>query len=255
MWRIPPKLHVAHDSGDGSTVVLLHGIAASWVTFENLIPLLDGRHRVIALDLLGFGGSPAPATAQYTIEEHVAAIRRALRSLKIRGSYTLVGHSMGALFAARIAARHPRGIRRLVLVSPPIYIAPGELSRLRDRELMGLYLRAYRYIGANPEFTQRNARIVQRLLPTPEMLDITERTWTPFVKSLTNSIEQQTALSDIADVRVPVEVVVGAGDEFSSSGAMKIVGQLSGVTLRRVLGSDHTVGKRLARAVVAAIEG
>jgi pimeloyl-ACP methyl ester carboxylesterase len=253
MWRIPPKLHVAHDSGAGPAVVLLHGIAASSVTFKNVIPLLD-HHRVIALDLLGFGESPAPAGAEYSVEEHVAAIKRTLRSLRIRGPYTLVGHARGAQLAARIAARNPHRIRRLVLVSPPIYILPAELSRLHERELMGLYLRAYRFIRENQEFTLRNAHILQRLLPVRGMLDITERTWTPFVKSLANSIEQQTALSDLADVRVPAAIIVGSNDEFTSSGAMKIAGRLQGVSLHRVPGGYHMIGRRLARAVVQEID-
>ena len=57
-----PKLHVALDHGVGHTVVLVHGIASSSVTFDNVVPLLGHHHRVIAIDLLGFGKSPRPAT-------------------------------------------------------------------------------------------------------------------------------------------------------------------------------------------------
>jgi len=66
-FRRSPLLHVAVDTGSGPAVVMIHGIASSSVTFENVVPLIEGSHRVIAIDLLGFGGSPAPDDAQYTV--------------------------------------------------------------------------------------------------------------------------------------------------------------------------------------------
>ena len=99
--RKPPLLHVATDAGTGSPVVMIHGIASSSVTFERLIPLVEPYHRVIAIDLLGFGESPAPDDAAYTIDEHVAALARTLRELRLREPFVLVGHSMGALIARR----------------------------------------------------------------------------------------------------------------------------------------------------------
>ena len=72
LFERPPLLHVAIDEGEGPIVVLLHGIASSSVTFENLVPLLTPTRRVIAIDLLGFGASPAPADSEFTVEDHVA---------------------------------------------------------------------------------------------------------------------------------------------------------------------------------------
>jgi pimeloyl-ACP methyl ester carboxylesterase len=102
-----PLLHVASDRGTGPIVVLIHGVASSSVTFQNVLPLIEGEHRCIAIDLLGFGESPIPEGAEYTLAEHVAAISRTVDSLKLRAAFTLVGHSMGALIAARYAARTP----------------------------------------------------------------------------------------------------------------------------------------------------
>ena len=102
LLRRPPLLHVARDAGDGPPVVLLHGIASSSVTFENVVPLITEYHRAVSIDLLGFGASPVPADATYTIEEHVAALHRTLRKLGLR-RVVLVGHSMGALIAVPIA--------------------------------------------------------------------------------------------------------------------------------------------------------
>lgn len=254
-FRRAPLLHVAQDvgSGPGPTVVLIHGIASSSITWTNVIPLLESEHRCIAIDLLGFGGSPMPAKASYTLAEHEAALARTIRALKLREPFVLVGHSMGGLIAPRYASRHPRRVRGLVLVSPPIYTAPAALSDERDRVVQEFYLRAYRWLRENREFTIRNGGIIGDMLAIPRAMDINERTWEPFVKSLEHTIESQTTISDLAAVRVPVEIVYGDLDEFSSPGGMRIAERLRGVTVTRVRGATHLLGKRLARAVARAV--
>jgi pimeloyl-ACP methyl ester carboxylesterase len=248
-----PVLHVAVDGGSGPIVIFLHGIASSWVTFQNVLPLVEDRHRCIAIDLLGFGGSPIPTESDYSIEEHARAVERTLKAFHLRGPVTLVGHSMGALIAARIASRRPKRFEKVVLVSPPIYLAPTQLSLGRDKRLMEFHLRAYRYIRSNPAFTLRLARRLGRVISIPNAMDLTEANWVPFVKSLQNSIESQTTISDLAAIRSPVEIVYGNFDEFHSEAVFRIVERMRGVRVHRVLGSDHLIGKRLARAVSAAI--
>ena len=255
LGRRAPLLHVAIDRGAGSPVVLIHGVASSSVTFQNVIPLIEGEHHCIAIDLLGFGESPAPADSEYTLADHCAAIERTIDSLHVRTPFTLVGHSMGSLIGARYAARNPRRVEKLVLVSPPVYVAPAELSDAVERTKLDLYLKAYAYIRANKKFTLDHARVVEKLLPIPKAMDINEGNWDAFVKSLMNSIESQTTISDLAAVKAPIEVVYGDLDEFHSEGVLRIVGRLKGVTVHKVRGSDHLIGARLARVVATAIGG
>lgn len=253
-FRRAPLLHVADDRGAGPVVVLVHGIASSSVTFARVVPLLEDRYRCISIDLLGFGGSPAPVRAEYTLREHVDALWRTIRRLRLREPFVLVGHSMGGLIASRLAARRPRRVRRLVLVSPPIYVDPAALSDDRDRAVQDLYLRTYRFIRANPRFTLPGAAFIRELLDVPQALDLTERTWVPFAKSLEHTIESQTTISDLAALRIPVRIVTGALDEFSSPGGIRIAERLRGVTVTRVPVSGHLIGARLARAVAAAVD-
>ena len=253
LFRRMPVLHIAAERGEGPTVLLLHGIASSSVTFHNVLPLLERTHRCIAIDLLGFGESPAPAWANYTLADHAAAVERTVASLRLREPFTVVGHSMGALIAARYAARKPRRVSGLVMVSPPIYLSPAEIGDAFERARMDFYLRLYEYLRTNRDFTLRHAALVQRLLPIPKAVDITERNWEPFVKSLQHSIESQTTLSDLAHVNVPVDVIMGNLDEFRSEAVLRIVERMRGVTVRRVRATNHLIGKRLARAVADAV--
>lgn len=246
-------LHIADDEGDGPAVILVHGIASSSVTFQNLVPLLTARHRVISIDILGHGQSPAPVGASYRVDEHVEWLHRTIRSLRLREPFVIVGHSLGALIVARYARQHPRQVSRVVLVSPPIYINPNEMGDWVERAVADAYLKAYEYLRLNKEFTLKRAALVGRFLPIKNVFEITENNWNAFVKSLQNSIESQTTVSDIASIRAPVEIVYGGLDQFIVPGGMRIVENLRHVTMHRVELTDHIVRKRLAREIDVAI--
>jgi len=230
-------------------VVLLHGIASSTATFEKLLPLIQDGHRCIAFDLLGFGESPAPPDAQFTIEEHVAAIDRTIRSLKLKQPFTLVGHSLGSLLAARYASIRQKDVAHLVLVSPPVYLAPSELGDKRVRAQVGAYLKVYEFMRANKEFTIAASGQLVKLFALGKTLDLTERNWNAFSLSLQHCIESQTTVSDIASVEAPIDVVYGGFDQFMAPGAMKILERMRGVTIHKVDVADHVMRPRLARAV------
>ena len=247
--RRATRLHVVSDAGTGPVVILVHGIASSAATFQHLVPLLVGRYRVITVDLLGFGESVAPPGATFTLEEHAASLAVTIDRLRLKQPFTLVGHSLGSLIAARYTATRRHRVERLVLISPPIYLAPSELGDPVLRQQVGAYLKAYEYLRENKEFTIANAARIGRLLGIAGVFEISERNWTAFILSLKNCIESQTTVSDIAAIRVPIDVVYGALDEFLTPGTMQIIAQMRQVTMHRVEANDHLVRKRLARVV------
>jgi pimeloyl-ACP methyl ester carboxylesterase len=251
--RNVPLLHIAVDEGEGPVVILIHGIASSSNTFKELTPLLVDKHRVIAVDLLGFGESPSPEKCTYTIDEHVEAVANIIDTFNLNAPFELVGHSMGSLISARYAARNPTKVSRLVMVSPPIYVAPSAIADPLQRATMGAYLSLYEYMRANKSFTTSGALFLQRLSPIKNVLEVTERNWNPFVLSLQNSIESQTTISDVANVKVPIDIVYGTLDPFVFEGGLTIVAQMRHVTVHRVDANDHLIRKRLAKAVAAAI--
>ena len=252
--RRKPALHVALDQGRGPAVVLVHGIASSSVTFENLVPLIRPGHRVIAVDLLGFGKSAAPAGSTFTLEEHVDYLARTLSRLDPPKPFVLVGHSMGALIASRYAAEHSRDLSGLVLVSPPIYLPPEIVGDPVDRAAMVIYRRAYDFLRRNKSFTMWNAALLARLSPIEDVLEVNERNWSAFVLSLEHSIESQTVITDIASTDAPIQVVYGTLDPFLVPGALQIVERMRHVTTRKVEGGNHLIGKRMARVVATAVD-
>ena len=249
-----PILHIESDEGEGPVIILIHGIASSAATFAKVIPELSDHYRCISIDLLGFGQSPAPADATYTIEEHVASIEATIRSLRLRAPFILVGHSLGSLLSARFAAQYPAQVSRLVLVSPPVYISPSEIGDPAIRNQMGLYLRVYEFMRENKDITMATASTLSRILQLGPVLEVSERNWNAFILSLKNCIESQTTVADIAAVRVPIDVVYGALDQFIAPGTLRIIEQMRHVTMHRVEVSNHLVRKRLARELVKVID-
>jgi hypothetical protein len=119
---------------------------------------------------------------------------------------------------------------------------------------MSLYLRVFELLRSKKDFTMRHAAFLNRLSPIKNLLDVNEENWNAFVLTLQNSIESQTALTDIAAVTVPVHVVYGTLDPLLVPGSMKLLGRLRHVTVHRVDGNDHVIRKRMARVVAIAVE-
>ncbi|MFF2550066.1 alpha/beta fold hydrolase [Nocardia sp. NPDC058058] len=106
------------DTGSGPRVcVLIHGLGGCRRHWAATIPALARTHRVIAVDLPGFGDSELPRTS--TIANAVTVID-ALRSHCDADRIDLIGHSMGTLVACETATRLPNHINRIVLAGGPI---------------------------------------------------------------------------------------------------------------------------------------
>lgn len=109
------RLHYV-ESGSGSPLLLLHGGHGSWTHWIANIEALSRVHRVIALDMPGFGGSYRPQP-DYTIGQYVAVVIEVLDSLGI-ASAAIAGFSFGSVVAAA-AAHRSRRLTHLVMVNAP----------------------------------------------------------------------------------------------------------------------------------------
>ncbi len=118
--------------GGGPPVLFLHGFTGRGTSWGRLpAALRDRGHRTIVVDLLGHGRSDAPADpARYAVDRQAADLVTLLDRLDARPA-DLVGYSMGARIALRVAIDRPDAVRRLVLESPSPGIADPGLRRDR----------------------------------------------------------------------------------------------------------------------------
>lgn len=113
------------DLGRGEPIVLLHGYARSLEGWTGFADSLAAAHRVIALDVRGFGRSAKSADpAHYAASLLAGDVARLLDHLGLRRAH-VVGHSMGAVVAAQVAARHPDRVATATLVAGPFFPDPG----------------------------------------------------------------------------------------------------------------------------------
>jgi pimeloyl-ACP methyl ester carboxylesterase len=174
--------------GAGSPLVLVHGLAGSWRWWRPILPALSAQHSVHLLDLPGFG--TFPRARRFDLDSALEWLARWSGAAAI-GPADLVGHSLGALLCARLAARHPEAVERLVLVAP---------AGVPDRTAVGStgpLLRAL--LASRPSFLALLARDAVRSGPVT-------------ILSAAFRLLAADVRSDLAAVHAPTLVVLGEND-------------------------------------------
>src|SRR5690349_17819619 len=123
----------------GPIAILIHGWSSSWFTWKPILPSLSKRYRCIAIDLPGFGKSPAP-TERPSIAGYADLVASLIEQFSDR-AVLVMGHSMGGQIATTLALRYPVLVEKLVLLNPAL---SGRLST-RVNLLMKPHVMAERY--------------------------------------------------------------------------------------------------------------
>lgn len=122
----PPLSVYVEEMGRGPPILFLHGLAGSSYTWRFVAAGLAATHRVIAIDLRGFGRTEKPFDQAYSPADHAAVVRAFITERRL-ANLTLVGHSFGGMVTLMLAldARlEPHRISRLVLLNAPAYPQP-----------------------------------------------------------------------------------------------------------------------------------
>lgn len=208
--RQPYRLY-AEEFGEGEPLVLLHGLGQSGKKWEHLANrLADSSWRVVVPDLLGFGRSPKPQWANYTVQEHTLAVLAMLRRRGVKSGSVLVGHSMGCLVAAHIAAIRPDLVKRLILYEPPLF-ANDPVYRKHSRR-RGHYFRLYKYVAAQSQLAAVERQLIWRAAQHISGWHLTDDEWVPFERSLHNTIMAQTTYDELRHTTVPTDIIHGRWD-------------------------------------------
>jgi pimeloyl-ACP methyl ester carboxylesterase len=110
---LKPMLHY-EKQGQGSPVILLHGIGSNSKSFRHQLETLSKRFTTIAWDAPGFGKSQMPATPITGIETYTQSLLNLLDSENLP-SATILGHSFGGIIAQDFYRQHPTRTKALIL--------------------------------------------------------------------------------------------------------------------------------------------
>lgn len=116
------------DSGprNGAPIVLIHCFSCAMDWWDGMLPMLERRHRVVAVDLLGHGGSEKPASG-YTPQNQAKVVAEALERLRVSDA-TVVGHSLGGAVTVALAQEHPQLVGKAAIIDMPPDNSYGDLG-------------------------------------------------------------------------------------------------------------------------------
>jgi 3-oxoadipate enol-lactonase len=202
------------EGGQGPPLLLVHGFGGAAWNFAELAPLLPGR-RLIVPDLPGHGGSsPLPATTIAGFADVVASL--------LDEPVDVLGHSLGGVVALRLAERHPRLVRSVVLAA-----AAGISSSTRLAEItiaLAGIVQPGKLAGRRVERVARSRRLRNLVFGSFEVANpdlLSERAVHAFLRGPalhTDALGAGLALAaddpraDLERVRCPVLVLWGARD-------------------------------------------
>jgi pimeloyl-ACP methyl ester carboxylesterase len=121
------------DTGKGNAIVLLHGFLENQTMWQDLVPELSKKNRIITIDLLGHGETGCLGYV-HSMEDNAEVVRSVLSELRIRKAI-LVGHSMGGYVALAFAELYPAVVKGLVLQNSSSKADSEERKANRDRAI------------------------------------------------------------------------------------------------------------------------
>jgi Predicted hydrolases or acyltransferases (alpha/beta hydrolase superfamily) len=201
------------DRGAGPVVVLIHGLGDQSSVWKRSIDPLAATHRVIALDLIGFGRSDKPLLS-YQPQTFVDFLGGFLAALHISRA-SLVGNSLGGQVAALYAIEHPAAVDHLALVDAGGYkLPPGAIAPRMQAALRLSTREDYRYFA---QFTFYD----KKFIPDDAFLDyaIGERVRRGDAYTINQLTESLLRNDDVLDGRLgaitaPTLIIWGRGDRL-----------------------------------------
>lgn len=148
------------DQGKGTAIVLLHGFLENSTMWKYLAPVLEKKHRVVCIDLLGHGQSDSLGYV-HKMEDMADAVHQVLSDLKIRKT-VFIGHSMGGYVSLAFAELYPDMMKGLVLMNSTSRADSEERVLNRTRAIKAVkqnYVAAVRMSIANL-FSEENRELL-----------------------------------------------------------------------------------------------
>jgi len=252
--------YAAGTRGAGEPLVLIHGFPTSGHLWNDVVPLLPSGHRVVVLDLLGYGRSDRPGRLSLGVHAHADRVLALMDALEIRDA-AIVGHGFGGGVAQSLAVRFPARVSHLGLVNAVAFDAwPTRSARFWRRlsPAVGLappswlqsVLRTTLQRGyANADHGARSLELYARPFSAHDGRAALLR----HLRSL-DSADTAAMAPRLRSIDVPTAVVWGRGDPFLPvTVGERLQSAIAGATLDVVASARHYLPEDTPAALSAAI--
>ncbi|GAA4731032.1 hypothetical protein GCM10023350_12950 [Nocardioides endophyticus] len=218
------------EAGAGRPALLLHQTPRSWDEYRDVIPLLAGRCRAVAMDTVGFGAS-ARVADPFSIELFADGVVDVLTALDLE-DVLLVGHHTGGVVALEVAARRDPRVTGLVLSGVP-YVDARRRARVAQAPPIDHVVLTQDGSHVARLWSRRQAfypadrlDLLDRL--TRDALGVLDR-----VEEGHQAVNRYRMEDRIGLVGVPTLVVCGAEDDYSLPDVPRLVAGLTGAPATR----------------------
>jgi pimeloyl-ACP methyl ester carboxylesterase len=206
--------------GSGPPLVLVHGYLWSRIVWDDVLPLLARRFRVIVPDLPGFGDSEKPSPARYAYGFEAFAESMVDLIASAGGSRVSVcGHGMGGAVAITLAANHPNLVDKLILVDPLVYPARrAAMASIATVPVLGpiVFKQIYGRLMFRA-FFRENVYAPSAIVPTARIERLFELFNTPAAReaayaTMLATLDTRPLVASLPRVSAPTLVAWGRGD-------------------------------------------
>jgi pimeloyl-ACP methyl ester carboxylesterase len=252
--------YAAGTRGEGEPIVFVHGFPTSSHLWRDVVPLVPAGHRVVVLDLLGFGRSDPPNGRDVSLAGHAQRVLQMLDQLRIQRA-TIVGHDIGGGIAQWLAVRHPARVARLCLVNSvgldawptrDVRVAKASLPLTRHLPatwILGVVKTDLQRGYAEGERGQHSIEQYLKPFVSPEGRDV-------LVEHLLalDSAETMALAPRLGNVVAPTALVWGAHDPFLTLDlARRLQAAIPGATLETITDVRHFVPEEAPETVAGVL--
>ena len=233
-------------AGNGSPLLLLHGITTYSFIWRKVVPLLSQFHEVITVDLLGCGYSDMPLDCSYSLKAHADRIMVLLEHLQI-DTIHLVGHDLGGGISQIMAVEYPDRFSSLTLINavahnmwPVQPISALRVPILREIILSSIDVGAFKILVAKGLYHKENLNeTLMNLFLEPLRTQQGRKAFKHFARCLDNhdltTIDQQ-----LRTITIPCQILRGDADPFLTLDISLFLQQaISGSRLVRIPTASH----------------
>jgi pimeloyl-ACP methyl ester carboxylesterase len=206
--------HPCDGQGAETPLILLHGGLCSTDDFNEILPPIVGKRRVIAMDMQGHGRTAdidRPMRVE-TMADDVAALMKHLAIEKA----DLLGYSLGGSVALRVAIQHPNLVRKFIVISAP-FGSEGWYPEIGAALAQMMNAESAEALKQSPPY-----EVYARVAPRPE-------DWPVFIGKLGDLVRQTYDWStEVSAIKAPTMLVFGDADSVSPAHAAQFFGLLGG---------------------------
>ena len=212
----------------GEPLLLIHGFGGNKDNFTRIADKLEGYHLIIP-DLLGFGDSSKPMTADYRADAQATRLHELMQAKGLTSNTHVGGNSMGGAISVAYAAKYPKEVKSLWLVDTAGFWSAGVPKSLEGATLENNpllinskedFYKMYDFIMYKPPYIPKSVKAVfaqERINNKALDAKILEQI-------VTDNVEERAKI--IAEYNIPTLVVWGDKDQVIKPETTKLIKEI-----------------------------